>query len=162
MLSAISCRTAIGPPGEDMKAPGPGSATSGLRLRRPTGRPEAAALERLNTAWGTRYTTWETSTGDVRAGSNAWGRGTGFLDENGRGVLAKDARGIGFDKAFTNPGHPAIRQDLDDFLGLFAARYGSVLQKAFAQGPHPVLLMPLYNAPESFIGPSGPTWTPSG
>jgi hypothetical protein len=141
---------------EDLRAPAPGSATPAYAYAAQPAGTEAAALERLNTAWGTRYTTWQTSAGDVLAGSNAWGRGTGFLDENGRGVLAKDTRGIGFDKAFTNPAHSAIRKDLDDFLGLFAARYGSVLQKAFAQVPHPVLLMPLYNAPECVYRAVGP------
>ena len=70
------------------------------------------------------------------------------MDENGKGVLAPNTRSVGFDKPFTNPAHPAIRKDLDDFIGLFAARYGSVLEKAFAQVPHPVLLLPIYNGPD--------------
>ena len=109
---------------------------------------ELAALEKLNTAWGTHYTTWETSSGDLLKGDNAWGAGTGFMDENGKGVLAPGVRTVGFDKAFTRQGHPAIRKDLDDFLGVFARRYGSIVQEAFAQVPHPVLLLPLYNGPD--------------
>ncbi len=115
--------------------------------RDPSG-PERAALEKLNAAWGTRYTTWDTSSGDLVRGDNAWGAGTGLMDENGRGVIAPDARSIGFDRRFTNPAHPAIRKDLDDFLAVFAARYGSVLAEAFAQVPHPVLLLPVYNGPD--------------
>ena len=116
-------------------------------VRRPVGR-ELAAIEELNAAWGTHYTTWETSSGDLLKGDNAWGAGTGFMDENGRGILAPGVRSVGFDRAFTNPAHPAVRKDLDDFLALFAGRYGSILQKAFARVPHPVLLLPLYNGPD--------------
>jgi hypothetical protein len=109
---------------------------------------ELAALENLNAAWGTRYTTWETSSGDLLRGDNAWGQGSGWMDENGKGVLAAGARSVGFDKAFTNPARPAIRKDLDDFVAVFAARYGAILEKAFAQAPHPALLLPVYNGPD--------------
>jgi hypothetical protein len=107
------------------------------------------AIEKLNAAWGARYTTWDTSAGDLLKGDNAWGTGTGLMDENGRNVLAAGARSVGFDKSFTDPAHPAIRKDLDDFLGLFAARYGAILEKAFAGVAHPVLLLPIYHGPES-------------
>jgi len=118
------------------------------RYARDASGPERAALERLNAAWGTRYSTWDTSSGDLVRGDNAWGVGTGLMDENGWGVIAPDARSVGFDRQFTNPAHPAIRKDLDDFLAVFAARYGSVLAEAFAQVPHPVLLLPVYNGPD--------------
>ena len=65
-------------------------------------------------------------------GTNAWGTGTGVMDENGKSILAPDVRSVGFDKSFTNPAHPAIRKDLDAFVELFAARYGTILQEAFA------------------------------
>jgi hypothetical protein len=110
--------------------------------------PELAALQNLNTAWGTNYTTWDTSEGDLLKGTNSWGRGTGFMDENGKSILAENTRSVGFDKSFTNPAYPAIRKDLDDFVAIFAARYGTILEKAFSQVPHPVLLLPLYNGPE--------------
>lgn len=109
---------------------------------------ELAALEKLNAAWRTGYTTWNTSSGELLKGNNAWGTGTGFMDENGKSVLSANARSVGFDKPFTNPDHPAIRKDLDDFIELFAARYGNIVEKAFAQVPHPVLLLPLYNGPD--------------
>jgi hypothetical protein len=78
------------------------------------------------------------------------------MDENGRGVLAPGVRSVGFDKAFTNPAHPAVRKDLDDFIGAFAARFGVVLQKAFADRPHPVLLLPIYHGPEAVYRALGP------
>jgi len=114
---------------------------------KPSG-PELAALQNLNAAWGTHYTTWDSSSGGLLKGTNAWGTGTGWMDENGKSVLASNTRSVGFDKLFTDPAHPAIRKDLDDFIGRFAARYGSVLEKAFSQAPHPVLLLPIYNGPD--------------
>ncbi len=39
------------------------------------------SVDKLNTAWGTHYTTFD-STGD-------WGSGTGFLDENGQGLCSR-------------------------------------------------------------------------
>jgi hypothetical protein len=115
--------------------------------RTPTGT-ELTALQNLNAAWGTQYTTWETSSGDLLQGDNAYGTGRGFMDEDGKGVVDPNIRSVGFDKQFTNPAYPAIRQDLDNFIGFFAARYGSVLEKAFQQAPHPLLLLPVYNGPD--------------
>jgi hypothetical protein len=115
--------------------------------RQPTG-PEGVALENLNRSWGTHYTAWDTSAGDLLQGDNAYGRGTGFMDENGQGVLASNTRSVGFDRQFTDAAHPAIRRDLDDFLGLFAARYGVVLEKVFKTISHPLLLLPIYNGPD--------------
>lgn len=113
----------------------------------PTG-VELSALQNLNAAWGTRYTTWDTASGDLLKGTNAYGTGSGFMDENGKSVLASGARAIGFDQAFTDPMHPAIRKDLDAFVGFFAARYGRLLAKALDPIPHPPLLLPLYDAPD--------------
>lgn len=115
--------------------------------RHPAGS-ELAALQKLNAAWGTNYTTWDTSTGELLKGTNAWGTGTGFMDENGKSVLARDTRSVGFDKPLTDPAHPAIRKDLDDFVGLFAVRYGTIPEEAFTQVPHPMLLFLLYNGPD--------------
>jgi hypothetical protein len=111
---------------------------------------ELAALHNLNAAWGTHYTTWDTASGDLLKGDNAYGSGPGFMDENGRGVLAPNVRSVGFDKPFSSPAHPAVRKDLDDFIAHFAARYGLVLARAFQQAPHPLLLLPIYNGP-SFV-----------
>ncbi|MBI4604806.1 MAG: hypothetical protein HY721_22820 [Planctomycetes bacterium] len=133
--------------GDDLPAFQPGTAVPAYGYaRRPAG-PELAALENLNAAWGTGYTTWDTSSGDLARGDNAWGTGSGFMDEDGKGILAPGCRSVGFEKAFTDPAHPPLRKDLDDFVKCFAWRYGRVLSKAFAQVPHPVLLLPIYNGP---------------
>jgi hypothetical protein len=109
---------------------------------------ELAALQKLNAAWGTYYTTWGTAFGDLLKGTNAFGAGSGFMDENGKSVLAPGVRSIGFDQPFLDLMHPAIRRDLDAFVGFFAARYGRLLAKALAPIPHPPLLLPLYDAPD--------------
>ena len=44
----------------------------------------AAALSKLNAAWNTSYTSWDTTAGDIRAGTGSWGTGTGWMDEDGR------------------------------------------------------------------------------
>lgn len=127
----------------------------------PTGA-ELAALDKLNAAWGTSYTTWDTSSGDVLTGTNAWGAGTGFLDENGTHVLRKDSSGsyvckYTYADSFTDGAHPAVRKDLDDFIALTAKRYGHELEAAMAQQAHGPVFMPLYGGPDyvfSAIGPS--------
>jgi len=58
-------------------------------------------IEKLNEAWGTKYTSWDSDGG--------WGKGTGLLDEDGRnlgGGKLNDPRKKGF---------PALREDLDIF-----------------------------------------------
>ena len=107
-----------------------------------------AALDSLNKAWGTNYTTWDTSAGGLEKGDNAYGKGTGFMDENGTGVLAKGVRDAAFKSRFTKADRPAIRADLDDFLALFAAHYGKILAGACNQGRHPPLILPLYQGPD--------------
>lgn len=134
--------------GESLPAFTPRSAVPCYEYTRQPAGSELTALQNLNAAWGTGYTTWDTSAGDLLAGSNAWGTGTGFMDENGKSILARDTRSVGFDKSFTDPDHPAIRKDLDAFIELFAARYGTILEEAFAQVAHPVLLLPVYNGPD--------------
>ena len=70
------------------------------------------------------------------------------MDENGAGVLAKGVRDAAFQSKFTRADCPAIRADLDDFLALFAARYGKILAGACNQGRHPPLILPLYQGPD--------------
>jgi len=135
-------------PGKELTPFAPRSAVPCYNYARQPGGPELAALQNLNAAWGTSYTTWDTSSGDVVQGTNAWGTGTGFMDENGKSILAPDVLSVGFDKSFTDPAHPAIRKDMDAFVELFAARYGTILQEAFAQVAHPILLLPVYNGPD--------------
>ncbi len=58
-----------------------------------------AQIEKLNEAWGTNYTSWDSAGG--------WGAGTGFLDENGKNIGPVNGAGK---KEF-----PAISQDLNEF-----------------------------------------------
>jgi len=111
------------------------------------------SVDALNRAWGTHYTTWETSSGDLSTGTNAWGFGTGFTDENGqhiyfpKGASCRAGTRIQYNFNFTNPAFPALRKDLDDFVEYFAQSYGKALAKALAQGPHPPVFLPLYRGP---------------
>ena len=107
---------------------------------------ELKALQNLNTAWNTNYTTWGTSSGSLDNGTNAYGTGTGFMDENGKNVLASTACGdVSFKDSFTK--NATIRQDFDDFLALFAAKYGKVLSQAFSGTTHPAIFVPIYGGP---------------
>ena len=116
---------------------------------------EQEALEALNAAWATGYSTWGTSSGELTDGSNAYGFGTGFMDENGQGVLVDDSCTISYLDDFTDAGHPAIRQDLDDFVRLAAGRYGRQISTALASVEPPILL-PLYESPEFVYEALGP------
>ncbi len=58
-----------------------------------------AARNALNTAWGTSYTTFGTSSGSVTAGTNAFATGTGFMDENGSHLVAN----CGLDNDYAAP-----------------------------------------------------------
>ncbi len=106
------------------------------------------ALKKLNKAWGTHYTTWGTSKGSLEAGTNAYGIGSGFMDEDGSSIVENGARSIIFDQSFTRKDHPAIRKDLDDYIGFFTKRYGYILKKSFLEIPHPPLFLELYDSPD--------------
>lgn len=103
----------------------------------------------LNAAWGTHYTTWNTSSGRIADGTNAYGRGTGFLDEYGRHVIA-DCRHDDYLHHFTT--RPVIQADLDRFVYIWSARYARVLRRAWnslADSAHlPPLFVPLYSGPD--------------
>ena len=122
----------------------------------------AGRVEQLNEAWGTTYSTWDTSSGDIRQGTNAYGTGSGFMDENGSHVYYPRDRScqggtyIQYDHSFTNPAHPAVRRDLDDFVRFFAARYGQVLQSALAGVRHPPVFLPLYSGIDDAYSALGP------
>lgn len=100
----------------------------------------------LNAAWGTHYTTWNTSAGRVANGTNAYGRGSGFLDEDGRHVIA-DCRDDDYLHHFTT--RPAIRADLDTFVYAWSSRYARLLRRAWKSLPEaarlPPLFVPLYS-----------------
>lgn len=108
---------------------------------------ELIALENLNNAWNTTYTTWDTSLGNLEDGTNAWGTGGGFMDENGRGIYT-GVCSLSYKSNFTNSNFPSIRKDLDDFVMFFAKKYGEILKSALDQIDHPPVFLPLYNAPD--------------
>ena len=76
----------------------------------------SSSLSALNSAWGSNYTTWD-STG-------TWGSGTGLLDEDGRHAwMGKDIYSL----TDTNAN---LRADLDAFLGAIADKYFSTVHDA--------------------------------
>lgn len=128
----------------------------------------------LNAAWGTHYTTWDTSSGCVETGTNAWGYGTGWLDDDGMDLLAGGSCGC---PACTDPAdgetyneeskwfaNAAIQKDLDDFVAYYATQYGQTARAALnyvvqkcaagklagcAGGLHPPpVFVPLYDGPD--------------
>jgi agarase len=70
------------------------------------------SLDALNRAWGATYTTLDTDGG--------WPRGRGLLDESGKGPW------LGGDGNRLTTAAPAVRADLDEFLGRLAERYFSI------------------------------------
>lgn len=97
-------------------------------------------LAALNAAWGTAYTTWDTSSGCVETGTNAWGWGSGLLDESGADLLAGGSCAC---TACSNPNdaetyneeskwfaNTAIQQDLDSFIAYYATEYGQTIRAA--------------------------------
>jgi agarase len=78
------------------------------------------SLNALNAAWGSSYTTWDSD-------GAPWPRGKGVLDESGRGAW------IGKDFYSLSDAAPAVRADLDAFVGVMADRYFSVVAKAIRQ-----------------------------
>jgi hypothetical protein len=86
-------------------------------------------LDKLNAAWGSRYTTWESDGG--------WPAGHGLLDENGRHPW------IGRDSERLSDTAPAVAADMDQFLERFANRYFSVVANAIrAATPNQLVFSP--------------------
>jgi hypothetical protein len=93
------------------------------------------ALTNLNAAWNTAYTTWDTQSGSIAAGTNAWKwdntTGTGFMDENGIHLvttfppLANGSVGahVSYDNLEANCRTQAIYNDIRDFSALTASKY---------------------------------------
>ena len=109
---------------------------------------ELTALQQLNAAWRTNYTTWDTETGNITAGTAAWGTGSGFMDENGR-LLNNGSCEISYS---LNHFNNSTRVDLDAFVAASAQRYGFSLQQAFALGgvapnQRPPLAAMIYDGP---------------
>ena len=83
-------------------------------------RSKYGSLSALNAAWGSSYTTWDSD-------GAAWPRGKGVLDESGRGPW------MGKDFYSLTDSAPAVRADLDQFVGAIADRYFSVVASAIRQ-----------------------------
>lgn len=69
-------------------------------------------IDALNAAWGSTYTSW--------GSDGAWGAGSGFLDESGRGAWFGSR-----DRSLTGANATLVK-DMDDFLFEWANRYFSV------------------------------------
>ena len=75
-------------------------------------RTKYGTIASLNSAWGARYTSWDSDGG--------WPSGKGLLDESGRGPWV----GTDFDRLTRTA--PQVRSDLDAFLYEYAKRYFTV------------------------------------
>ena len=77
------------------------------------------SVAQLNAAWGTQYTTFDSAGG--------WGTGSGFLDEDGRGLCSGWYR--------PGPDFPcpsvSIRQDLDAFATQLVRRYYEIIHTEY-------------------------------
>jgi hypothetical protein len=92
-------------------------------------RAKYGSLEKLNAAWGSDYTSWESDGG--------WPEGRGLLDENGRHPW------IGRDSERLSDTAPAVAADMDAFLERFADRYFSVVAAAIrAATPNHLVFSP--------------------
>ncbi|HEY7203346.1 MAG TPA: hypothetical protein VIA61_03585 [Methylomirabilota bacterium] len=89
-----------------------------------------SSLEKLNAAWGSKYTTWDSDGG--------WPNGRGFLDESGRGPwLGKDFRQL-------KDSAPKVRTDLNDFVGILADHYFKIVSTALREAqPHHLVIAPV-------------------
>jgi len=84
-------------------------------------------IDTLNRAWGSHYTTFDSDGG--------WPEGHGLLDESGRNPW------IGDDCMGLSTARPAVKGDLDAFLGILAERYYQVVTGAVrAATPHHLVI----------------------
>src|SRR5882724_414144 len=83
-------------------------------------RAKYGTVSALNAAWGSNYTSWESSGG--------WGVGTGVLDENGRHTAW-----LGDTKGLLTGVAPTVVTDLDAFLYTFAKQYFAVTTSRIKQ-----------------------------
>ena len=119
------------------------------------------SIAALNTAWGTSYTTFDTSDAGGLAGITAgtyssWGTGTGFLDENGTNIISSSqscggANGNGPTQGLDAWGKTAqVKIDADAFVAAMAATYASTLRTAWLAGcgsTCPPEILPFYDGP---------------
>lgn len=121
----------------------------------------ATALAALNATWTTAYTTWNTSDAGGIAGIHAgtyasYGTGTGFLDENGSGILNAGTK-ISCDSKPNDTWEAAapIKTDGHNFVAALAGTYAAKLSAAYAQpaiNPAPPIFLVIYDGP-SYVYP---------
>ena len=109
----------------------------------------SAGLAALNAAWRTSYTTWDTSSGVITSGTNAWGSGSGFMDESGKGVYKGPAvcgtgTQIQYDRIANNL-NANVYNDLNGFVTLWTQTYGQAMSNALKTVAHPPVFEPLYS-----------------
>ena len=84
-------------------------------------------ISALNRAWGSHYTTFDSDGG--------WPDGHGLMDESGRNTW------IGADGDRLSTARPAVKEDVDAFLGILAERYYQVTAGAVrAATPHHLVI----------------------
>ena len=114
----------------------------------------AAALSKLNAAWNTSYTSWDTTTGDIRAGNGSWGTGTGWMDEDGRAAYNGSCTQIDYvQSAAKSAAGPGLWRDLEDFVAASVQRYGYCMRSALNASAAGAAHVPL-----AFMIYDGPTW----
>jgi chitodextrinase len=131
----------------------------------------ASSLAALNTAWGTSYTTWNTSSAGGLAGIKngtyaSWGTGTGFLDENGTHILSSAQKsncgGVGGNgpSVLDNwSAKPQIKTDTQDYVAYFAKTYAQIIRNAYnasCGGTCPPMFMPIYDGPSNVFTAMAP------
>lgn len=95
-------------------------------------------LQRLNAAWGTHYTSWDSQGG--------WGRGTGLLDEDGRNL--GDWRSADPQK----PRFPALRRDLDEFAAeIIRTWYRTVFEAYRKYKPNHLIATANMDVPHRYV-----------
>jgi len=114
---------------------------------------EYGTLASLNTAWGTNYTTFDTSdpNGDagIKSGTYAsYGTGTGLLDENGARILPASPNCNNLVSSDSWSLKTATETDLHTFVAYFAQTYGQKLVAAWNTiKPRPPIFVPIYDGP---------------
>ena len=119
------------------------------------------ALQNLNKAWSMKYSKWGSSMHYSKWGLNAgWGQGSGFMDESSNDLtlirhVVNGCRGLNPLYFATNP--TAIATDLNSFEGLFAVKYGVIMNGAVkAVAPHTMVGLFLYQPPDEVARALGP------
>jgi hypothetical protein len=124
---------------------------------------EYGTISALNAAWGTHYTTFDTSDsgGDsgIAAGTYAsYGTGTGLLDESGSNVLPLNFNCNNINVSNSWSTTPQIQTDVDNFVTTFAQTYGKILSTAIGTSvpTHPPVFLPVYSGPNSVYATLAP------